>query len=167
MVRIEEEVNSDSIKRKLKASTLAVDFVAKLLEKDGWDVIVPKLRIAPSPDKINDYIDNGDIIATRNEITRRVEVKWSSQYFTGKDDWKFPNFLVYGKKAFDRANNPKIDWIIIVSHDFKAVAVVSAKTKDAWFSIKKQDKSDGRINYYQDFYFCPLECVRFVRIMKK
>lgn len=141
----------------LDDSQSAVWLVAEWLNNRGYDVTINATKKAPSHDDWKNYADNGDL-----EIKQRIEVKHLSAEFTCMDDWPFGNkFIVCAKHAFDRAK-PKPYAYIILNNKKTHMALVMGATSNSWFSEIRKDSRYNQVD--QEFYFCPINEVKFTKI---
>ena len=149
--------NHTKFLKHLKESKPAVWAIAQWLSERGYPVKVNPSPIADEHKNWKSYVDNGDI-----EITQRVEIKEISQTFTSAKDWPIKDkFIVCAKHSFDRAT-PKPFAYIILSKDRNHAAIVMGSTYEYWYIEKRQDSRYENVS--QEFYFCPLEHIKFVRI---
>jgi hypothetical protein len=163
-IMIGKETHKEFIKH-LNKSQPAVDLLEKIFIDLGYEVEKPELQISPTPEARAYYFDSGDLFVTKDLIRNRVEVKEVGIKFSGRVDWKFSNFIICGKKSFDRAQ-PKPWLYIIVSQDHRAFGFVYTSTYHRWFSKWMPDKRYGP-EYKALFYLCELDNVTFRKVDKK
>lgn len=149
--------NNDRFISHLQQSNEAVWTVANWLHSRGNNVTVNAAGVRPSHEDWKEYADQGDLY-----ISQRVEVKGLSAEFSCREDWPFgQKFIVCAKNAFDRAT-PKPHSFIYLNKARTHAAIVMGSTSAKWYV---ENRKDSRYDdYQQDFYFCPLDQVKFVRI---
>lgn len=137
----------------LRESVSGVFFAARWLHSLGYDVTVKSSTEASSHSEWKQHADGGDIF-----ITQRIEVKKLGRVFT-ENSWPFgSNFIVCAKHAFDSAK-PKPYAYIYLSSDERCVAVLKSDTSSRW---RVDQRKDSRYdNIAQEFYFAPMDCVKF------
>jgi hypothetical protein len=141
----------------LDQSTDGVLSAAKWLSKRGYSVTMPPTTSSEKYADRMKHVDKGDLF-----INLRVEVKTLSYTFTGRDDWMFGDkLIVCAKHSFDNAD-PKPYGYIIQSADLKHVAIVHSSTFKHWYVEQKTDRRYE--DYTQDFYFCPMDLVKFFKV---
>ena len=141
----------------LDESHMGVFCAARWLSNRGYAVSIQPTTTAEHYSDRMDHVDSGDLY-----ISMRVEVKTLSVNFTCKEDWPFgEKFIVCAKHSFDNAR-PKPYGYIIQSADLKHAAVVSASTFKQWYSEPRRDSRYEDMT--QNFYLCPLDVVKFVRM---
>jgi hypothetical protein len=146
--------NHNKFLNHLDQSADAVWLVARLLNDRGYSVTVPNSSKAAQHSDWKNHADNGDLF-----INQRVEVKKLSAEFTSAKDWPFGSkFIVCAKHAFDKAR-PKPFAYVILSKSANNAAVVFASTSNNWITEARKDSRYENIS--QEFYFCPIEKVRF------
>jgi len=152
-----QDQNFDKFKENLVKSQEGVNFAANYLLSMGHDVLVKATHIAPSREQWKDYTDSGDLY-----IQQRIEIKHLSAQFTDSY-WPFGSkFLVCAKHSFDQST-PKPYAYLYFSKDKDYVASVLATTRPHWYVEPRTDKRYEQ--YQQDFYLCPLEHVRFTKVV--
>ena len=135
----------------------AVWKVARMLNDKGHAVKIPVTTKASCYAEWEDHADDGDLF-----IERRVEVKQLSADFTSAADWPYgEKFIVCARHSWDRAK-PKPWCYIILSCSGTHAATVFDTTRQHWFVEERSDSR--REDVRQQFYFCPLERVKFFRI---
>ena len=141
----------------LDESHMGVFCAARWLSSRGYAVSIQPTTTAEHYSDRMDHVDSGDLY-----ISMRVEVKTLSVNFTCKEDWPFgEKFIVCAKHSFDNAR-PKPYGYIIQSADLKHAAVVSASSFKQWYSESRRDSRYEDMT--QNFYLCPLDVVKFVRM---
>jgi hypothetical protein len=146
----------------LHTSDDTVWFVARWLWEHGQTIYMEPRIEAPSHSVWKNYIDSGDMYIKYNDTWKRIEAKGVSVCFTGINDWPFPDFIVCAKHSFDNAN-PIPACYIIVSKDKKALAIVNALQHNKWSICKRKDSRYKDV--IQEFYLCPLELIKWKKIM--
>ena len=149
--------NGDKFVSHLKASEDARWFVARWLSGRGHTVTLKPLAIAPTPDEIYDYVDDGDI---HTELGR-FEVKRLSVDFTGAADWPFRDYIVCGKNAWDRAK-PKPYAFVTLSSNMRFAGVLIPEPETWWVKTIVDKRYD---NYSQEFYLTKTSAVKFVKVL--
>lgn len=158
--------NHDKFLSHLKSSDLAVWLVAKVLHGRGYSVEIPASSLAERHEDWKEHADSGDLYIWKGkEAKRRIEVKHLSVNFSCRKNWPFgEKFIVCAKHSYDRAA-PKPHAYIIVSQDCKTAASVFGSSKDKW---RVEQRHDSRYeNVKQEFYFAPLELVKFFPLEKR
>ena len=147
--------------RNLVKSDLSVRFFANILRLKGYQVRVPDLVVSPTPGEHKEYADTGDLFVDHPGYgVLRIEVKHLKVQFTSALDWPYsPKFIVCGRDSWDRASEKPFSYNIL-NRDKTHVAIVRGKTSSAWYVEKRPDERYGS-TYWQEFYFCPMEAVRF------
>lgn len=139
----------------LRDSVEGVFFAAKWLHSFGYDVTVKPSTEAETHADWKRHADGGDIF-----IQQRIEVKQLGCTFT-ESQWPFgEDFIVCAKHSFDRAT-PKPYAYLYISADQGCVAVLKSETSGSWEVKKRKDSRYEGIE--QEFYFAPLEHVRFFK----
>jgi hypothetical protein len=135
----------------------AVFAVAQMLNKRGYSVTFPSSSKAEKHSDWKKHADNGDLF-----INQRVEVKQLSVEFSNMQNWPFGgDFIVCARHAFDRAT-PKPFVFVILSASMKNAAVVFGADYEKW-DVKT--RKDSRYeNVVQEFYFSPVNLVRFFKM---
>jgi len=141
----------------LKESMDSVWLVARWLQERGNAVVVNPMSVAARHEDWKKHTDAGDIA-----ITQRIEVKSLSAEFTSRETWPFRDrFIVCAKHAWDLAV-PRPYAVICVNRAKTHAALVMGATHKRWFV---EDRADSRYDgVSQEFYFCPLDDVRFVEL---
>lgn len=144
----------------LSESDAGVWLAARWLHSIGYNVKVNCASKAAKHEDWKKHTDNGDL-----EISQRVEVKNLSIDFTCRNDWPYgDNFIVCAKHAWDNAV-PKPFGFIYLSKSQSHAAVLKGDTSGQWIvSTRKDSRYQG--DYSQEFYFAPLELVKFFQINK-
>jgi len=137
---------------RLKGSIPAVFVVAKWLHIKGYDVNVPAQRTVA---------DDGDIFAHKpDQPVKRIEVKGRNINFTSAADWPYVDVLVSNEAAVKRAWDDDPHYIILNAAMTHA-AIIAPESKEHWKVIKKWASNTRK---HENFYTCPTEHVKFVRI---
>ena len=144
----------------LDQSHSAVWRVAQWLQERGNRVVVTPITKSATHQEWKDHADDGDLY-----IQLRVEVKKRGLEFTGREDWPHGDkFIVCAKHAWDRAK-PKPYAFVILNKSMTHAAIVTADTRSQW---TVEERTDSRyIQYRQEFYFIPIDLVRFVPLSKE
>lgn len=143
--------------RDLERSQDAVWHVSRWLSRRGLCVRVPPTSFAPRAEDWRDYSDSGDLF-----IEQRVEVKHLSAQFTGRHDWPFPDFIVCGKGAHDRAE-PKPYCYIVLSKDKQTAGIVMGDTDHEW-SVSMRKNRLAPSGPPKPFYVTTPDRVTFAKI---
>lgn len=151
--------NHEKFLSHLRDSFEGVFVAVRWLNKLGYDVTVKSSTEAKSHSDWKDHADGGDIF-----ISQRIEVKKLGVSFT-KERWPFgENFIVCAKHAYDLAK-PKPYAYLYLSADRKFAAILKGATRPRW---SVQSRTDSRYeNVEQEFYFAPLDCVRFFSVAEE
>tara|TARA_B100000131_G_scaffold306986_1_gene334693 strand:+ start:209 stop:670 length:462 start_codon:yes stop_codon:yes gene_type:complete len=139
----------------LEKSTDGVFHVARWLHSKG---IPCTINPTFAPKEYNEEAkDNGDLW-----IQQKVEVKTMRFNFTDMESWPYKTFIVCASHSYDDTFIKPYKYVIL-SNDKTHAAIVDVKaTKDKWYRMRKQDKR--YIDYSQEFYFCPIELLEFVKL---
>jgi hypothetical protein len=149
--------DTQRFKNHLEDSKEGVWQVARWLTDLGYPTQVNPTFVSPSYEERLNFLDGGDIY-----ISQRIEVKALSASFTCKEDWQFRDkFIVCAKHSFDNAK-PKPFMYIYLNKDKTHIAIVKSDSRKHWFVETKKDKRYDDVT--QDFYLCPLEYIKFVRL---
>lgn len=143
----------------LDESHTAVVKVAEWLSKMGNTVQIAGLHKRKLHEDWKAYADGGDLF-----IQQRIEVKRRSVDFTSRKDWPYGDkFIVCAKHSFDRAKQKPYAYLILNSSMTHAAVVKVASSRKQW---TVEQKTDTRYpdTYRQDFYLCPIELVRFIKL---
>jgi hypothetical protein len=136
----------------LRASSEAVVLVAAWLTRErGLPVVLRPTFAAPTIDQRADYTDGGDL-----EILLGVEVKRRSLPFTNKADYPYPTVIVDACPSFDKKRPRPYAYVLLNETMTAALVVDVGRTRHSW---TRADLLDGRNNFRQPFYVCPLDLV--------
>lgn len=150
------ETNHEKFLKHLEESREAVSFVADWLRGFGLEVKPGESSVAKEAKDWKDHVDSGDLF-----VKQRVEVKKLSRCFTTRH-WPFGcKFMVCAKHSYDNAV-PKPHMYVIVSDDYGCIAIAKSSEQSSWFVEKRKDSRYQGI--VQDYYFAPLECVKFISL---
>jgi hypothetical protein len=154
-----EHLSHEDFVGRLIASSPAVFAVGLWLHRKGYSVLIPGLRIAPSPEQYADYLDDGDLFAfVHYAVRHRYEVRHlPTTHFTSRSDWPFGN-RIFVDQIFkvDRAKN--VVAYVTISDDLKTIVVIPANTREHWKPIKVFNTTTHR---EEDTYACPLMFAHF------
>ena len=142
--------------KRLDGSRPATFRVAEWLHKAGYSINIPAIRYRKFEDKIEDFVDSGDIFVEKDGEKYRVEVKHSGYDFTCAKDWPFPTMFVSNKAAVER--NTDVSCYIIINQPMTHLALIWKKTKEHWFVKPAFAKNTQKTEY---FYTCPIDNVDF------
>lgn len=152
--------NHNLFKKHLKESQDSVHAAADWLREKGFQVQVPKCKVAPNRDEWRAYVDFGDLL-----VSFRAEVKALSAEFSCRDDWPFGNAaIVCAKHAWDQANLKPFVFFQFNRQRTHA-AIIWRKTISFWFVEKRKDRRYTDV--IQEFYLCPLKYVEFRQIYQQ
>lgn len=123
---------------------------------DGFEVKVPPLRIAHTPEQIKEFSDGGDLFVVRlNRSEIRLEVKAIDLEWTSIEDHPFRDHITVervatweGKKKRDELP----EQIIILSQyaGVNSAFIVPVITKKFWW---KEDTYDGAAKWKQPYFY--------------
>jgi hypothetical protein len=148
----------------LGSSIAPVLLIAGHFVKKGWLATIPGIKSAPSARVWKDYADNGDLFVRGplHSVSQRIEVKRRSINFTGEHDWPYGDkFIVCSKQSFDRAER-KPEAYYILNRDMTHVAIVRVDSFPSWTVEKRKDSR--RNSGLEEFYFCPIDLVKWKRL---
>jgi len=145
-------------KKHLEDSKDGVWQVARWLTELGYPTQVNPTTVTPSYEERLNFVDGGDIY-----ISQRIEVKALSASFTCADDWVFGDkFIVCAKHSFDNAK-PKPFMYVYLNKERTHVAIVKSDTRSQWYVEQRKDARYDEMT--QDFYFAPMTCVKFTKVV--
>jgi hypothetical protein len=156
---MEASTNHEKFQERLRASEKARWLFANWLACLGYTVNLAPLSEAPSADRWKEFADTGDLF-----VAMRVEVKHRNYEFMRREDWPYPDFIVCGRNAFDRAN-PKP---YVIAHLNKArthAAFVRGSDSHLWKSGRNPDRHYGD-DHEEEVYFAPLESIVFAELVR-
>jgi hypothetical protein len=140
----------------LDASHDAVWCAARWLQNKGHHVVVTPTTKSKTHGEWKQHADSGDLY-----LQQRIEVKKRGIDFTGAGDWPHGDkFIVCSRHSYDLARPKPYAWIILNKAKTHA-AIVKAESRTRWVVEKRTDSRYQ--NYTQEFYFCPLDCVTWVK----
>jgi hypothetical protein len=156
---IEEREAHKRFLKRLDGSRPAMFRVAEWLHKKGYDVGIPAIRYRKFEDKIEDFVDSGDVFARKDGKKYRFEIKHISYDFTSAEDWpvKQKTMLVSNKAAVERENG-KATAFVVVNKPMTHVAIIWRHTRKHWFPDRKFATNTQR---WEDFYSIKTEHVDF------
>lgn len=143
--------------RQLDASAAGVLQVAEALRRAGNPVQLTPTQRAPTRAQAHDFSDGGDLY-----VLHRVEVKHLRADFTSRADWPYPDFIVCSQSSFDRAFPAPLRYYLL-NRAKTHVAIVRVSDAPFWTVAPRTDRTYTP-PITQDFYFCPLDLVRFCSI---
>lgn len=131
--------------------------MAQWFAKQGYVVVVNPLWYAATADQWRGNSDMGDLY-----VQTRMEVKHLRCEFTSRQDWPHgKDFIVCSRNSYDRAKpKPHAYWLL--NHSRTHVARVLTSSFPRWRVAKRRDY--GFENVEQEYYFAPLDDVRFSRL---
>lgn len=139
----------------VKNSEPSVIAVGEWLHKMGYHIDVPESKYAKSPEELKLYTDDGDLLVDEH----RVEVKHLTSYWTCKEDYPYPVFMIGNKEAFERAKRREImpTVYLIFNKDMTHVVLVSTDFHEDWETM--EDVPDYRYDFLEDKYVTSLDRV--------
>lgn len=143
------------------ASDAAVMAVARWFRMRKHYVAMPPIHLAKAHAEWKKASDSGDLFLWRKESKRwdRIEVKCITSTFTSRADWPFRDkFIVCSRHSFDRAKRKPFCYLIL-NPEHTHVGAVFVSTSESWHVEQRADSKFGGMK--QDFYFCPLDLVKF------
>lgn len=144
----------------LRGSEAAVERGAGLLRGMGFEVWKPPLRIRPDSAVRAQFRDKGDLYASKDGQTHRVEVKQRiTTHFTGRHDFPYATIIVDVCHAYDGAE-PKPWKYLLFNKPLTCVAIVHCATTEALWLREKQH-SRGRERFV---YGCPVDLAAWARL---
>ena len=146
---------------RLRSSSGAVFVVGHWLHALGEYVEMPPIRYAPDAASAPDYIDCGDLFATKNGRRRLIEIKKRREIkFNSVVDYPYPDIMVSNVAAVDRRVG-EVAAYVIVSADLAAAAIIPATTRPHWFVLERKMKNTGNV---ERVYTCPKNKATFIRL---
>ena len=144
--------------RELEASQAAVRAMAMHFVCSGYKVQMPPLQKAPRHEEWGSFSDHGDLIVN----DQRIEVKALTADFTCQADWPFGTyFIVDGKQSYDRKDPRPFRYYIVNKAMTHAAMIEVPQTWDQWYVELRADRIQG-VN--KEYYLCPVEMVRWIKI---
>ena len=152
--------NLADIQKRLSSSTSSVFVYAEHLHRRGVGIQIDGMRVARSDRQQEVCRDNGDIYATWQGVSYRIEVKCQSWTQTNFKDYPYKDVIVCNKWSFDRAveADKKPHHYALLNWQMSHYIKVYAETSDRWYI---QNVTDKRRNSTYPVYRCPLELVEF------
>ncbi len=149
----------DKFVKNVKASIVPMVFVGAWLVSKGYTIRISGVKIASRPDELTKFVDKGDMFLLHNGKEFKIEAKKLGAKFSCAEDWPFKDeMMVCSKRSWDRAD-PKPHNYILLSSDWKYVAIINGRSSNNWTVQKKKDKRYNKM--IQDFYICPTKLVKF------
>jgi hypothetical protein len=153
----------------LVRSASGVWFVAYQSWLRDHAVRIGQMRLSPSVEESEYYTDEGDLEVDYSGVWKLIEVKRISRNFSGLNSWPFRDeFIVDRIETYDKKVKPVYGYMV-VSNDYKGMAFVDVdKTKGVWYIDKKTNKmySEDIKPRVEKYYFCPIDLVKWVPILK-
>lgn len=151
----------DRFLARLRSSGPAVFAVAEWFWRRGYSVTIPALRYAPDASQYEDYVDTGDLIATKSWADpRMIEVKNVKRSFSVPSTWPFDDIFISNVGTVERADPPAYAYFI-VSKDLTHAAIIMGDTKHTWYKKKERAGNTGNI---EEFYVAPLSEAKFIKL---
>lgn len=146
--------------RLLKSSD-AVFAAARWLYDCGYRVEIIPLNLNDDGTPKMFDLDNGDLIATRGDVCKHLQVKRRFFAFTCADDFPYPDLMFTNAKALERAESNGVDAYICLNDDMTHAAVVMHDTKPQWFQKTQFVSNTGN---EETNWHCPVSALKFYRI---
>jgi hypothetical protein len=150
----------DKFLARLRGSKQGVFVVGYWLNSRGYDVEIPASKEAPTAAEHANFIDSGDLFASKAGRRLRLEVKTLGVEFSGRQDWPFPEVFVASVLSVNRSIEDVYAWMS-VSSDLAAAAMVEATTWPVWYRVTV---TAGNTGNEETCYAAPLEVVKFVSL---
>ena len=151
----------DRFKKHLKASVKPMFVVAEYLYKKGFGVDIKPMRISPTYEDRMDYVDDGDLIVYKDDVSYIIEVKCMSREFKTSEDWLFPSTIVCAKHSFDNKKVKPYAYILLNKHHTNAMVIKCSTYKD-WFV--KTIKDNRYEDVVQEFYMIDKNKIEFIEL---
>jgi len=152
---IYDQKDPDFIKD-LRESRDAVMVAAEWLNKKGFPVVIKPTFERPKSSDMAEFADDGDL-----EIMQRIEVKRrKSLTFTSKEDFPYDTLIIDVCHTYDKAKIKPYAYIIL-NEKMDCAFIAYSKNQKFWKKTIKSDRFKGRD---REFYECPIEYVKFVKI---
>lgn len=151
----------DRFKKHLKASVKPMFVVAEYLYKKGFGIDIKPMRVSPSYEERLNYVDDGDLIAYKNDESYIIEVKCMSRDFETASDWPFNSTIVCAKHSFDTKKVKPFSYILLNPGHTHAM-IIKASTKDDWYT--KRIKDSRYEDVVQDFYMIDKSKIEFIKL---
>lgn len=136
--------------------------VADRIRPAGFELRIPPLRIAQTPEQIAEFSDEGDLFVVRKNGTEiRLETKAINYKWTSIDDHPFRNHITVERVATWEAKAARDELpeaIILLSQEtgVSSAFVILAATKRYWW---KEDTEDKAAEWTQPYFYTTHECV--------
>lgn len=157
-----QDQDEEPFRQALLDSEKAVEAVRVDMVMRGRDVYKPPLVIRPEFKDRAEYRDDGDLILdVESDKPKKVNVKWRHIVFTGRRDFPHPTLNIDSV----REDRPLSDVYISVNEALThAAAIATESTRDKWIE-EWTDPAENRHTKRYRVYRCPIELVRFYRLM--
>lgn len=153
--------NHPGFVKRLLASRHSVFVVAEWLSERGHDVRIPAIKARREDQKIEDFVDDGDIFISKDGgPERRIEVKNTRHTFTGADDYPYQDVIIANKAAIDRIGD-NLSAFIIIGSDLENVIIISEATRPHWHIKSITPRNTGNIEH---FYACGKDRLKFLKL---
>jgi hypothetical protein len=120
----------------------------------GYEVRIPDQNLRPTVALRHLYSDNGDLFVTKRDVTKAVEVKHRSIYFTNALDYPFQTVIVNEAHRLTDQRLAKVWAYVIVNNPGTHAAVVRSCTKPMWIAFPPMWIAAER--RYCTFLACPV-----------
>lgn len=146
---------------RLYNSRHSVFVAAEWLSAGGYDVRIPAIKGRKAHEKIEDFVDDGDIFISKDGgPERRVEVKMKQFIFTTKDEYPYDSVLIANKASIDRIGD-NLAAFILLSQDLETMLIAKAETRPHWKEVAYTAKNTGNLEH---FYACDKSLLQFRKI---
>jgi hypothetical protein len=140
----------------LRESRTAVSIAAEWLNRKGYPVVIKPTFERPKSSDMAEFADDGDL-----EIMQRIEVKRrKSLTFSSKEDFPYDSLIVDVCHSYDKAKIKPYAYIIL-NEKMDCAFIAYSKHQKHWKKTVKADRFKGRD---REFYECPMEYIKFVKI---
>jgi len=129
---------------RLNESRAAVFKVAEYLHKAGFTVTIPAIRFAPTAADHEKFVDEGDIIATKEDVKHRVEVKHIFADFENAESFPYKVAFISNVAAVDRANN-SVTAYVIVNKKMTHIGIAWTSLKSKWEITETRAKNTNNL----------------------
>jgi hypothetical protein len=143
--------------QRLSDSRDAVFAVARWLSRHGEDVEIPAIKFAPAAAAADDFVDAGDVFATRAGRRRLIEVKGSRHFFISR--WPFQDHFFLAQAAAVERRKGAVAAYVVVSAGLRHAAYVRGDTAERWYVHEARAANTGNI---ERVYACSPSLATFV-----
>jgi len=130
------------------------EFVAAVLQAQGFEVLMDKRRIRPDRSSIHHYEDGGDIILLLPNHIARVEVKSHPYHFSSVKDMpkKYKGITVDESHKIDKKGAPPLLAYVTANPARTGGMVIWNVTEPDWYCADLYEQRQAR---YINFCLCP------------